>query len=154
MGLLVSRLNWQPLWSWLLCINLMTFLFYGLDKAAARREGRRIPERVLLAMTAFGGTPLALLAMRAFHHKTAKRSFRVWLGAIMIAQLVLVGWGVYALVQTAEVEPTEAAPQGMVPPDGHSQWSQRLSGFPLTRPNIAMAPGMFVPPLTGSAVLV
>ena len=116
-GLLVSRLEWEPLWSWLLCVNVMTFLFYGLDKSLARREGRRIPERVLLALTALGGTPLALLAMRVFRHKTIKRSFRVCLGVIVIVQLLAVGWAIYSFVQSGKLEQQESLPQGVFRPD-------------------------------------
>jgi len=81
----------DPLLSWLLSINLVTFLAYGYDKKIAGTGRMRVPERVLLLLALAGGSPAAWLGMRAFHHKTAKQSFttRFWL--IVLIQVILVG---------------------------------------------------------------
>lgn len=57
-----------------LLVNIASFLVYYLDKRAAVRRARRIPERTLLLLALiapFG----AVAAMRVFHHKTRKVKF-------------------------------------------------------------------------------
>ena len=81
---------------YLLAVNLLTFLVYGLDKWKAVRNGqrskrssRRIPEATLLLLAALGGSPAALLAMYLFRHKTLHKKFRYGVPAIIIAQIAL-----------------------------------------------------------------
>ncbi|MEM7587812.1 MAG: DUF1294 domain-containing protein [Acidobacteriota bacterium] len=54
----------------------LALVLYAVDKSAARRGGRRTPERVLHACSLLGGWPGALLAQSAFRHKTRKQPFR------------------------------------------------------------------------------
>jgi uncharacterized membrane protein YsdA (DUF1294 family) len=54
----------------------LTFVAYGTDKAAARRDRARIPEATLHVISVLGGWPGALVARPVFRHKTEKRSFR------------------------------------------------------------------------------
>lgn len=74
--------------NWLLAANLVTFGYYGLDKALAGRfVVMRIPETVLHTLSAVGGSPAALLAMWFFRHKTIKTSFRVLFWSIVVLQV-------------------------------------------------------------------
>jgi uncharacterized membrane protein YsdA (DUF1294 family) len=57
-------------------LNVFTFLLYGADKAAARRGGRRVSEKLLHLCALMGGWLGALLAQRLFHHKTGKCRFQ------------------------------------------------------------------------------
>jgi uncharacterized membrane protein YsdA (DUF1294 family) len=57
-------------------LNALTFLLYGIDKAAARRGGNRIPENILHLLALLGGWPGAFLAQRLLRHKTGKRRFQ------------------------------------------------------------------------------
>ena len=75
-----------------LAINLLTFLFYGIDKWKAKRARWRIPESLLLGMAAVGGSIGAWLGMRVWHHKTQHKKFRYGLPAILLAQIVLLVW--------------------------------------------------------------
>jgi len=89
---------------YLLVVNLVTFLAYGIDKWKAVRNGkkgskkarcnvhlsRRVPEASLLLLAALGGSPAALLAMYLFHHKTCHKKFRYGLPLILAAQIILV----------------------------------------------------------------
>ena len=73
-------------------VNGVTFAVYGADKSFARRGGRRVPERTLLALAFLGGSAGALLGMLVFHHKTRHRRFRVGLPLLLLAQLALAVW--------------------------------------------------------------
>ena len=94
--------HWGLLLAWLVVINLAAFLSFGLDKWRARRKMkkesvRRIPEKTLFLLAVLGGSVGALLGMRAFHHKTLHRSFRIGIPAILALHLLLAGTAVYRL---------------------------------------------------------
>ena len=74
---------------YLLASNLLTFVIYGIDKHKARHNRWRIPEATLLLLAALGGSIGALLAMRAFRHKTQHKKFRYGVPAILIVQLAI-----------------------------------------------------------------
>ena len=75
---------------YLLTINLLTFVTYGIDKYKARHKHWRVREASLLLLAALGGSPAALLAMHLFRHKTQHNKFRYGVPAILIAQVLLV----------------------------------------------------------------
>ena len=72
--------------------SLVTFAAYGVDKRRARRGGRRVPERTLHLFELAGGWPGALIAAATFRHKTAKRSYRLVRGAVVLLHVGLWGW--------------------------------------------------------------
>ena len=51
-------------------ISFITFILYGADKSKARRGAWRIPEKVLLGFSFFGGAVGGLFGMNLFRHKT------------------------------------------------------------------------------------
>ena len=70
---------WSMLAVWLVIINVVTFLVFGLDKWKAKRkvrreQVRRVPEKTLFLLAALGGGLGALIGMRVWHHKTLHRS--------------------------------------------------------------------------------
>jgi uncharacterized membrane protein YsdA (DUF1294 family) len=71
-------------------LSMAAFVMYGFDKRRAKKQGRRIPERTLLAVGQFGGWPGALLAQRVFRHKTAKLSFRIQFIATVVVHVIVV----------------------------------------------------------------
>ena len=77
---------------YLALINLVLFVLFGRDKAAARRGARRTPETTLLALAVLGGSLGGLLGMLLFRHKTRKPAFRIGLPVILICHLLLAGW--------------------------------------------------------------
>ena len=94
----------RPLLYYLVAVNIMTFLAYGLDKWKAVYNGhknknlsRRIPETSLLLLAVLGGSPTALLAMYLFRHKTLHKKFRYGVPAILILQVALAAALVYYL---------------------------------------------------------
>lgn len=82
----------QWLWLYLLLINLITLLVYGVDKRRARKEKWRISERTLFLLPFAGGSVGALAGMYLFRHKTRHWYFRLGLPAILLLQLALAGW--------------------------------------------------------------
>ena len=85
---------WGLLAIWLALINLITFLVFGLDKWKAKRKEknekvRRVPEKTLLILSALGGSMGALLAMRAFRHKTLHKAFRFGVPLILALQIIV-----------------------------------------------------------------
>ena len=55
---------------YLIVINVVTFLVYGIDKLKAKQGSWRISEATLLILAAIGGSIGALLGMKIWHHKT------------------------------------------------------------------------------------
>ena len=74
---------------YLIVINILTFLIFGIDKWKARRGKWRIPEGTLIWMSIIGGSIGALMGMYLFRHKTQKRKFNLGIPAILLAQTVL-----------------------------------------------------------------
>lgn len=51
-------------------LSAAAFIAYGADKSKARRGAWRIPEKVLLGLSFFGGAAGGLCGMLLFRHKT------------------------------------------------------------------------------------
>lgn len=75
---------------YLIAINAIAFIFYGLDKNLAQVGAVRVPEQQLLILGLAGGTIGSLLGINYLRHKTRKSSYLVKLGIILIIQIVLV----------------------------------------------------------------
>ena len=80
---------------YLLAANLLTFVIYGIDKHKARHNRWRVREASLLLLAALGGSIGALLAMRAFRHKTQHKKFRYGVPAILLVQLAIAAFCYY-----------------------------------------------------------
>ncbi|WP_375181220.1 DUF1294 domain-containing protein [Chryseobacterium sp.] len=74
----------------LLVINFFSFIIYRADKRKAEKHERRISEKNLLAVSFFGGTLGAFLAMVIFRHKISKTSFVLKFGCIVLIQVVFI----------------------------------------------------------------
>ena len=73
----------------LICINVVTFVVYGIDKWKAKHSKMRIREAALLMLAVLGGSVGALLGMRIWHHKTMHKKFKYGLPLILLAQIAL-----------------------------------------------------------------
>ena len=81
------------LWGYLIGINAATLLAYAYDKSVAPRGWPRVPERVLHALAAAGGTPAALAGQWLLCHKRSKQPFQVRFWTIATAQaFLLMAW--------------------------------------------------------------
>lgn len=88
----VCKMPFKILLIYLIAINLITFLDFGIDKWKAKHGKWRTPESSLLMMAVAGGSVGAWMGMNTFRHKTKHWKFKVGIPAIMIMQLVLVTW--------------------------------------------------------------
>ena len=75
---------------YLIAVNAVTFLVYGIDKWKARRGKWRISEATLLLLAVIGGSIGAWLGMKVWHHKTMHKKFKYGLPLIILAQIALV----------------------------------------------------------------
>ena len=75
---------------YLIGINVLTFLLYGIDKWKARKGKWRIPEETLILLAIVGGSIGAILGMYLFRHKTKHRKFTLGIPVIILAQAVIV----------------------------------------------------------------
>ena len=75
---------------YLLAVNVLTFIVYGVDKWKARRGCLRVSEATLMGLAALGGSVGAWLAMQLFRHKTQKKKFRYGVPALFVLQVAAV----------------------------------------------------------------
>ena len=73
-------------------INLIGFLFMGIDKLKARKRGFRIPEATLFLVALMGGSVGSLLGMYLFRHKTRHRKFTIGMPLILLFQIALIAF--------------------------------------------------------------
>lgn len=74
---------------YIVVVNVVTFIVYGVDKWRARRGKWRVPEHTLLGLAAVGGSIGAWAAMRCFRHKTLHNKFRIGVPVILLVQLAI-----------------------------------------------------------------
>ena len=75
---------------YLIVINVIAFLLYGIDKEKARKGRWRISEKELILVAVIGGSVGAFFGMHFFHHKTRHWYFRYGIPVIVILQIRLV----------------------------------------------------------------
>lgn len=75
--------------SYLLFINIFTFIAMGIDKRKAKKKKWRTPEKTLMTLAIVGGSVGMILGMKFFRHKTLHRLFSIGGPAILIIQLIL-----------------------------------------------------------------
>lgn len=75
---------------YLMVINIVTFLVYGIDKIKAKQGSWRISEATLLIFAVIGGSIGALLGMQVWHHKTMHKKFKYGLPLILLGQIALI----------------------------------------------------------------
>ena len=71
-----SLLTPHPYVTWFLLVSVLTLVIYGMDKMAARKAWRRVPESTLLVFGFVGGWPGAIVGQQIFRHKTQKQPFK------------------------------------------------------------------------------
>lgn len=74
---------------YLLSINVITFILFGIDKAKAMMQRWRIPEKTLLMSSFLGGIIGAWFAMLSFRHKIKDKQFLPYI--ILISMIWIIG---------------------------------------------------------------
>ena len=74
---------------YVLFVNVVTFLMYGVDKWNAMKNQWRIPEKTLFGIAVIGGSIGAYVGMRLFHHKTKKPKFYIGIPLIFVVQIAM-----------------------------------------------------------------
>jgi uncharacterized membrane protein YsdA (DUF1294 family) len=69
-------------------VNCLTFLLFQIDACRVETDERRIPESMLLLLSAFGGTPAAKLASRWVDRENRNECFSGTLNLIVAAHLM------------------------------------------------------------------
>lgn len=75
---------------YLLIINIITFIVWGIDKYKANNSHFRISESKLLWLSALGGRVGGYIGMKTFRHKTIKMSFLKKYAAIVIIYVIAI----------------------------------------------------------------
>lgn len=83
---------------YILIINIIAFIAYGIDKRKAQNSRRRISEKTLISFAVCGGAIGAVIGMFSFHHKTRKIKFVVIVPAFTVIWTVVTGLLVYKLI--------------------------------------------------------
>ena len=73
---------------YLLAINAVAFIVYGIDKYKAKKAKWRIPEATLLLLAVLGGSIGAWMGMKVWHHKTMHKKFKYGIPAILRLSLM------------------------------------------------------------------
>ena len=77
---------------YLLAINVVAFIVYGIDKYKAKKAKWRIPEATLLLLAVLGGSVGAWMGMKVWHHKTMHKKFKYGIPAILLIQIALMAY--------------------------------------------------------------
>ena len=93
-----QSIQWLPSWSliFLTSVNLLSVIFYGMDKLAAIKRWQRTPEKHFYCLALLSGWPGSLVGQRLFNHKTTKPAFRRLFYLMVFINLILtIGYLVY-----------------------------------------------------------
>lgn len=77
---------------YLIAINIIAFIVYGIDKFKATKGYWRIPESTLLLLAIIGGSVGAWLGMMLWHHKTKHWKFMIGVPAVFFFHLSLIAY--------------------------------------------------------------
>ena len=69
---------------YLIIINIISFIIYGIDKYKSIKHKYRISENTLISLSIIGGVFGSILGMIIFHHKTKKIRFKISIPIILI----------------------------------------------------------------------
>ena len=77
---------------YLLAINAVAFIMYGIDKYKAKKAKWHIPETTLLLLAVLGGSIGTWMGMKVWHHKTMHKKFKYGIPAILLIQIALMAY--------------------------------------------------------------
>lgn len=93
-GVIYYLTRWFPYFVIILSLSLVTFCLYGFDKLRAKKEGTRIPEKLLHGLSLAGGFPGGWAGRAVFRHKTRKK----WFLVVLILSTLIHGYLIYSIL--------------------------------------------------------
>ena len=75
---------------YIIIVNIISFIIYGIDKLLAIKHLYRISEIALITLSILGGSIGSILGMVIFHHKTKKIKFIILNPLILILQVLFI----------------------------------------------------------------
>ena len=72
---------------YIIAINILTFIIFGIDKANARKKAWRISEATLFLLVIVGGSIGSWLGLNVWRHKTKHAKFKYGVPAILALQI-------------------------------------------------------------------
>lgn len=75
---------------YLIGINIIAFILYGVDKIKAVAGKWRVTEASLIGIATIGGCFGAFIGMRVWHHKTRKLMFQVLVPLLIIIWIAII----------------------------------------------------------------
>lgn len=75
---------------YLLGINAVALMMYGIDKYKAKKAKWRISEATLLMLAVIGGSVGAWTGMKVWHHKTKHKKFKYGVPLILFLQIAAI----------------------------------------------------------------
>lgn len=77
--------------AYILFINVLAFVLYGIDKRRSQRKMNRISESTLLWMARLGGGVGSWMGIKGFNHKTKHVRFRIVVPVWIFIWAVVIG---------------------------------------------------------------
>ena len=74
---------------YIVLINIVTFLAYGIDKLKAKRNRWRVPESALFLLAVVGGSIGAWTGIKVWHNKTLHKRFKYGIPLIVFVHIVI-----------------------------------------------------------------
>lgn len=81
---------WVWLGIYLLVVNVLSFILFGIDKKRASYNGSRIPNATLLGLSVIGGSIGGLFGMYFYRHKTKTWYYVTGIPIIISLQIMLI----------------------------------------------------------------
>lgn len=75
---------------YLIIINIITLIIFGIDKLKAIKEKSRVRNTTLFGLAILGGSIGALIGMHIFHHKTKTWYYIYGIPFILIIQIYII----------------------------------------------------------------
>lgn len=75
---------------YIIAVNLVTFVTYGIDKYKSIKRKWRISEATLLTMAVIGGSIGAWTGMKVWRHKTMHKKFTIGIPIVFVIHLFIV----------------------------------------------------------------
>ena len=75
---------------YIIAVNLVTFVTYGIDKYKSIKRKWRISEATLLTMAVIGGSIGAWTGLKVWRHKTMHKKFTIGIPIVFVIHLFIV----------------------------------------------------------------